>query len=94
VTPLGNVPLDQPFLFVRGTGGFSLIFQLRNGPQPVLPTDPIPPKTDLSQNGTYILFMVKKFDVDPNTAVPPMPDWSRCPSGGRTPRGWMRSAIP
>lgn len=64
MTPLGNVSLDQPFIFVRGTGGFSLIFQLRNGPQAVLPTDPTYPVTNLSPAGTYVLFMVKKCDVD------------------------------
>lgn len=73
MTPLGNVTLDQPFVFVRGSGGFSLIFQLRNGPQPILPTDPIYPPTDLSPAGTFVLFMVKKYDADPSTGVP-VPD--------------------
>lgn len=73
MTPLGNVPTDQPFDLVRGSWGFSLIFSLVNGPQPTLPTDPTYPPTNLGVSGTYLLFMVKEFDYDPDTGLP-VPD--------------------
>lgn len=73
MAPLGNVFTDQPLGIVRGTGGFSLLFSLVDGVQPVLPTDVTSPATDLSAVGTYLLFLVKLYDYDPLTGVP-VPD--------------------
>ena len=69
---LSNVATDTPINQVRGTS-FPFNAALVDGPQPVLPTDPIYPPTDLDPSGTYLLFMIKLFDADPDTNIP-VPD--------------------
>lgn len=71
---LSNVATDIPINQARGTS-FPFNALLVDGPQPVLPTDLIYPPTDLSPSGTYLLFMIKLYDADPDTNIP-IPDSS------------------